>query len=455
MRKRNKIKWSLGIFTITLLLIYSAKSYYSNSKYNSHFESPKNRNEAWSQDLSHLQNNYFDLCKSFSKDAIEKANKIIDSIKLNIDKISDNRIKLLISKSVSIADDGHTTAYFGQFETIPLKFYLFDDGLFVTNAKVGKEKYLGAQVIKIADKPIDELISYVDTFISGNKSWVRYKSSYLLTSPDFLEGIGLVDNISSIKYDFLIEEDTLTAYLSAEKKYGILDEFDSWRNLTPSNQIYADTINKWSSITLPKVPLYISEPNIPGFIKQIDSLNSLYIQINTSTEIPNFFKKVKESITINNSQNLIIDLRFNTGGNYIKQAKLSKEIPKLVKGKVFIVVGNATFSAGICTAARLKYFAKDKAIVVGQKIGDRLIFWAEGKRFVLPNSKFEVRVATGFHDWESNSFETSKTFWLNIFYGVPAKDLTPDIPVSNNFNDYVNGTDKILEEIKQYLTSID
>ncbi len=420
-------------------------------RYNTHFGCPKSRMEAWNQDLSHFQNNYFDLCKSFPKDSIEKANRIIDSVKLNVANLSDNQIKLLISKCVSKANDGHTTVYFGKFGNIPLKFYLFDDGLYVTSAKSGYEQYLGAQVNRIENKSIEELIRQIDSYLSGNRSWLKYRSSFLLASPDFLEGMGLTSSIDSIKYEFVIGQDTIVTYLSTEKKYGTLNEFDSWRNLAPANKIYADTINEWLALMTKRIPIYLSQPNVRGFIKPIDSLSALYIQINTSAKIPNFLDDIKKALDSTYAQNLIVDLRFNTGGNYLKQLKFSKEIPKLVTGKIFIVTGNATFSAGICTAARLKHFANEKAIVIGQEIGDNLVFWAEGKRFILPNSELVIRAATGFHDWKSNKYKPFKTFWGNIFYGVAAKNLNPDIPVRNNFSDYINGNDKILEEIKHYL----
>ncbi|MTI30136.1 S41 family peptidase [Xanthovirga aplysinae] len=451
MKKGKKIRWIVGVFALALLLTYFTQKTISNSRYIAHFDLPKNRNEAWQQDLSHFQNNYFSLCKSFPKDSIFKANQIIDSLKRNIDGLSDNQIKLLISKCVSMADDGHTSVYLGKFRNIPLKFYLFDDGLYVVKAKSGYEQFLGSRVNKIGDRKIEEIIEDVDAFMPGNESWIKYKSSHFLGSPDFLEGIGLAKDIDAIKYEFVNGKDTLITHFSPEKKYDTFDEYESWRNLTPSNKIYADTVNSWLHVLTKQTPVYLSNPNIPGFTTPIESLKALYIQINMSTEIPNLLEEVKSSVEDNNVQNLIVDLRFNTGGNYLKQAEFSKEIPKLVKGKIFIVTGNATFSAGICTAARLKYFAKEQAVVIGQEIGDGLTFWAEGKSFYLPNSKLPIRVTTGFHDWESNKYVPFKTHWLNIFYGVPVTDLKPDIFVSNYYDDYIKGTDKILEEIKQHL----
>jgi len=69
----------------------------TNSRFKSDFHKPENRNEAWRQDLTHFQDNYSKVCKSFPKDSVYKANQIIDSIKQNIDRYSDSKIQLLIS----------------------------------------------------------------------------------------------------------------------------------------------------------------------------------------------------------------------------------------------------------------------------------------------------------------------------------------------------------------------
>jgi hypothetical protein len=286
--------------------------------------------------------------------------------------------------------------------------------------------------------------------MSGNDSWIKYKSSYFFASPDFFEGLNLSDQSDSIKYEFVSGNDTIVDYINVEQKTDYSDEYDSWRDLAPSNTIILDTTD-WTYVLTHNAPLYLSKPNIPGFITQLDSLNALYIQINTSTKISGFVNEIEQSIETNRIQNLIIDLRLNGGGNYMQQAAFSKLIPKTFNGTIFIVTGHGTFSAGICTTARLKYYSKDKAIVIGQKIGDELHFWAEGKQFRLPNSKIRIRAANGYHDWADNKFIPFKTFWLNILFGVPAKDLTPNIPIKNNYRDYIKGTDKIINEIKQHL----
>ncbi|NLM67709.1 MAG: hypothetical protein GX180_11150 [Enterococcus sp.] len=435
----------LAIILISGFIITSRVIY--NSRFESNYNAPADRKEAWLQDLTHFQKNYYKVCKSFPVDSIYKSNKIIDSIKENIDSFSDNKIKLLISHCVSMADDAHTAVYFRNFRRIPLRLYLFDDGLYVIKAKKGFEQYLGKEVVTICDKSIDELLEILDYYKSGNKSWIENESSYFLASPDFFEAANLSPTSDSIKYEFADKKDSFTSYLYPIKNTDQTDEYSSWMDLSPVGTIKTDTVGWKHVLNGLSLPLYLSYLNDEYHVEYFDSLKMMYIQINASNSSEGFNRAIKNFLDSNDVQHLIIDLRFNGGGDYTELAAFSKTIPQKVKGKIFIITGKATFSAGICIAARLKYFSKGRAIIIGQNSGDRLQFWAEGRQFSLPNSKIVARAVYGFHDWKNDNFELFMTHWINLFYGVAAKDLTPDVPVKLLFKDYYKGIDKTMTEI--------
>jgi hypothetical protein len=71
-------------------------------------------------------------------------------------------------------------------------------------------------------------------------------------------------------------------------------------------------------------------------------------------------------------KDLVFDVRFNTGGNYQETADIAKGLPSWFDSteRIYIVTGPATFSAGIATAARLKYFSGERAVIVGEPAGD-------------------------------------------------------------------------------------
>lgn len=424
-------------FIITSRAIY-------NSRFKSDYNAPANRKDAWIQDLNHFQKNYYKVCKSFPVDSILKSNQIIDSIKENIDSFSDNKIKLLISHCVSMADDAHTAVYFRNFRRVPLRLYLFDDGLYVIKAQKGFEQFLGKKVVAICDKSVDELLEILDYYKSGNKSWIENESSYFLASPDFFEAANLSPTSDSIKYEFA---DKNESYLYPIENIDKSDEYSAWRDLSPINNLNTDTMNWEHVLNDTSLPLYLSYLDKDYHVEYLGALHAMYIQINISNNLEGFNRVIKNCLDSNNVQNLIIDFRFNGGGDYTKLAAFSKTIHQKVKGKIFIITGKATFSAGICIAARLKYFSKGRAIIIGQNSGDRLQFWAEGRHFSLPNSKIVARAVYGFHDWENDNFELFKTHWINLFFGVAAKDLTPDAPIKLIFKDYYKGIDKAMIKI--------
>ncbi|MEN1783976.1 MAG: hypothetical protein AAGF77_02455 [Bacteroidota bacterium] len=106
-----------------------------------------------------------------------------------------------------------------------------------------------------------------------------------------------------------------------------------------------------------------------------------------------------------------------------------------------------TFSAGLVTAARIKYFPGNRLVIVGEQVGDNLKFWAEGDYYTLPYSRIEIQDSKYEHDWKDNTFHFGRTFWFNALYGVPAKHLKVDKNISMSFEDYIALRDPILEWI--------
>src|SRR5438477_499145 len=68
-------------------------------------------------------------------------------------------------------------------------------------------------------------------------------------------------------------------------------------------------------------------------------------------------------------------------------------------GRIYLITGPNTFSAGLIAAARLKHFAGDKIVVVGKPAGDELQFRAEGFLIKLPVTGIRAYVSTARHDF--------------------------------------------------------
>jgi hypothetical protein len=153
-------------------------------------------------------------------------------------------------------------------------------------------------------------------------------------------------------------------------------------------------------------------------------------------------------------RDVVVDLRYNGGGNMFNVIAFSKELAQLVRdpGHVYIIEGRATFSAAIAFAAMLKRDSGGKAILVGEEPSDNPWFWSEGGTIQAPSSKLPLRYTDGYHDWAHGCTDLSRCYWPVVFHGAAVGRLSPDIPVEVRFSDYAAGRDPALAAIEQDIT---
>lgn len=92
--------------------------------------------------------------------------------------------------------------------------------------------------------------------------------------------------------------------------------------------------------------------------------------------------------------------------------------------------------------------APDRTIIVGEEIGDRLQFWAEGWRYDLPNSGFRARYSTAFYDLQHGCRGLFRCYWGTFYlFPVIVDDLDVDISAPLTFNAYTAGRDPAMEAV--------
>ena len=87
------------------------------------------------------------------------------------------------------------------------------------------------------------------------------------------------------------------------------------------------------------------------------------------------------------------------------------------------------------------------AIFVGEPVGDRLDYWAEGGPIVLPNSGVVIWYSNGFHRYSQIDYPANQPYYEEL--SIPA--LVPDIPAPLSSADYLAGRDPALEAIRSRL----
>jgi hypothetical protein len=206
-----------------------------------------------------------------------------------------------------------------------------------------------------------------------------------------------------------------------------------------------------------ELPLDLQAPDRFYWYDVLQERSTLYVQINAvrneagGKTLPDFLASVLAEAKWRAPRDAIVDLRVNAGGDYLLTAEFTRELPAVLPadGRVYIVVSGNTWSAGLVTAARLKYFAGKRAVIVGEEMGDAPQFWAEGRRAELPNLGVRISYATAWHDWKNGCAwrEIGFCYWLNYLVGVPAGDLSPMIVAPIRFADYIKGEDTVMKAI--------
>ena len=166
--------------------------------------------------------------------------------------------------------------------------------------------------------------------------------------------------------------------------------------------------------------------------------------------VRSFVAEVRERIAEDGPTDIIVDNRFNPGGDLTRTAAFALDLPFMIpeRGKVYVLTSNATFSAGIYTSFYPKAAAPDRTVVVGERVGDRERFWAEtGSPFTLSNSGYRLNYSLQLHDLESGCFDPSICHMTRHDPGwnIAVGSLEPDVEIEFDFDDFMAGRDPVLD----------
>ncbi len=443
----------LVVLAIALLIVFHYEFFPTPPKPN--FPPPRNQAEANRQDLEYLKH-LTKLDRSFSPQAKAAFQQLVDRLIAQAAGQDRAGLEMGVARAEALADNGHTneTDAGRDLNYFPLQFDWFAEGLFVVKAAPAQADLLGAQVIAEGGQTSAALTQELHPYIGGPTNLRQTLAINFLQSPQALHAAGLLPSPDEASFTFQLHDGRRFERALAAQPAGLVSG-SRWpeRSLSPV-PIQGDT-RKWVHVldTLSQLPPYLQNPNQAYWDMYLD--DAIYIQINQvrnrgDVPLKVYLANLLDKISERNPRFAIVDLRFNSGGDYTLTDAFTEHLPQRIRsdGKIFIVTSANTFSAAIVTAARLKYYAGARGYIVGERIGDREQHWGEARDMMLPNSKIVVDYATGYHDWEHGCHSLTNCYWVNFFLGVPAGNLSPGIPAPLRFADYMAGRDPALEAIR-------
>lgn len=370
---------------------------------------------AWRQDLNYLAEQIRVIHpKPFYRTSESQFSSLVTQIDQDIPYLTRDQIVLqMIQLSAMI--DGHTNLPIRQsglgFHLYPLRLYSFSDGLFVIDAQQPYSDSVGARVVGIGGMDEETVWEKLKPLSHhDNEMSVRQVAPVFHLIPEVLMAEGI------------IKEPTQPAFV-VEKSNG------ERVTLNPQPVPFSEYL-AWSNVVLmalPKQPqpMYLSRVDEGFWFTFLQDSKTLYIQYNqvrsttlSGETLSAFSQRISEFIGKNEVQCVVVDLRYNGGGDnttYGPFLNLLRDNPAINQyGKLFVIIGRQTFSAATNFATDLE--RTTHAIFVGEPTGGSPNLYGDTLPVQLPNSKLLVRVSARY--WQGSTSDDKRP-WLEPLISAP------------------------------------
>jgi hypothetical protein len=359
----------------------------------------------------------------------------VRSLHDDIPHLNDPQIELRIMRLLAALGDGHTELAGGprpEFAmTLPLKFEMFAEGLFVTASAPAYRNLLGARVLAFDGHPTATVLQNVAPFISrDNDYWLSAVEPYRLRAVPFLNALGLAAKADRVTLRLLLRD----GRTQDDVVETTVDHPDIW-NALPSPQGWINLFDVIGKVP----PLYLTRTNEHYWFAYDSHARVVYFQYNNVIDtkeepLSNFAQRLGAFLGSHNVAKLVIDMRWNNGGDTFLNAPLLAMLQCSSvnrKGRLFVIIGPRTFSAGLNAA---DYFQRDlNTIFVGEPTGGKPNAPGDETFFTLPYSKIAVNFSNVY--WESGWPQDAR--WA----------IAPDVYTPRTFADYLAGEDPALNAI--------
>nr|HPR33909.1 S41 family peptidase [Prolixibacteraceae bacterium] len=222
----------------------------------------------------------------------------VESLKQQTENLSDAEVVIELSKILTNVGDAHTTVDLGNacFNRLPFGFLYLNDGLFCYRTPENCSKLLGKVLSGIDDTRMEDLYTRYQTIIPHeNEPKLQLGIQSNLFCSEILEYLEIAEN----GHQFTVYTSTgLSIPISETELSSISLSFFSGKN----------------------VPLYIQDTNKEYWMKALPDEKIMYVQYNSCSQMEGysfgrFTSDVMKAIKDQNLEKMVVDLRWNGGGN--------------------------------------------------------------------------------------------------------------------------------------------
>ena len=374
------------------------------------------RDQAWRRDLDFFlmeaRRLHADPSRYVLSDEFAAA---VSAVKAKVPTFDDQQLAAEVMRLLVSLDDGHTalrTTSSDEFPwlKLPLRFYFFEDGLFIIDAAEEHRGLIGSKVVAIGGHPLTSVLDDVAPWVSrDNRMGLLSNAPWRLRTLALLQAMGYADDSGEVALtveggDRVRREVGITAISPNEHSF-------SWRlpapRGTPDDQR----------------PLWLEDSSNNFWERRLPEMKALYVQFNAvqhkhDQSIGEYAEELVRGLQEKPAKNLILDLRHNGGGNNF----LIWPLVRLVafhemsdpSNRTFVITSRATFSA--CQDFVNFLDRSSRAVFVGEPSGSRPNFTGESSRVTLPYSGLQMSISSRY--WQ-DSWPEDRRPWVSVQLPAP------------------------------------
>lgn len=367
-----------------------------------------------------LEEKHYNLYANVSKEDFLKEK---EKIAKKTAKMSDAEFYWSICHLLSLIKDAHTMAGFSSteqwmsyMEMLPFDIDKFEEGWFLLGIHKDKAQYLGTQLVAINGMSMDEIIERSKQIISfESESWLYQQVPNVLIWKDALEYLGVVKKNESV---------VLTVKTNEGREESF--EIEPLQSMDDRKQM----------VQLERKTKPVTDYQKKNYWSTVLDDNIYFIQYNSCAQDPQlpmeeFAQQVDEDLKDGKYQNIILDLRYNTGGDSrvfapLKQIFFDQYLQTNGEINLCTLIGGKTFSSGMMAAVDARGVG---AVFYGQPTGGVLKSAGDVKLIEMESMPFKVQYSTKYFD---------------LIPGLEGP-LMPNEIVPRSFQEYQEGKDAEIE----------
>jgi len=341
--------------------------------------------------------------KPFFKIPEARFDSAASSLDARIPGLTDPENAVALMQLVAMIGDGHTGLYatlpaLGFDRMVPVRLYAFEDGLFIQSADERYAPFVGAKVVRIGALPAREALNRAGTLTSAdNEFTLLNRAPLFLMLPRALQVLGISETTERIRFD-------------VETAHG-RERFEAATSPMPAGppDWYFDgegvpvaSFRTMRDGARAPVPLHLRVPQKAYWMEYLPEKKLLYVQfrrVQFEDGVETFSRFCERMFAFVDSarvENLVLDIRHNSGGNNLILKPL---IHGLVKrdssvnrpGHLFTIIGRGTFSAAMNCANFLEDHTH--TLFVGEPTGAPPNHYGDARSVMLPHCGALLRVS--------------------------------------------------------------